>query len=70
MREFRITYKHKGWGGYAARVVMANTYNEAIAEVGNPHNVRSLTLRCDHEGCKRWVNTVYCHSHEKLHKGE
>ena len=68
MREFRITYKHKGWDFYQAKIVNVNTYNEAVAEVGNPHNVRSITLRCDHEGCKRWVNGVYCHSHEKLHK--
>jgi hypothetical protein len=67
MREFRITYKHAGWGGYAARIVDANTYREAMEAVGNPTHVRSLTMRCSHGTCKRWVNTDYCHSHEGLH---
>lgn len=67
MREFRITYKHKGWGGYTARIVEADTYNEVLDAVGNPHTVRSMTMRCSHGDCKRWVNTEYCHSHEGLH---
>ena len=71
MRDFRITYKVGPGCGYRADIVHADNYQEVIKKVGNPHVVRSMTMRCEHENCQRWVNGGdYCWQHEKFHEGE